>query len=391
MERPGDALAGHKHHVTKNFLEYLKQETMEMCQHEQLNQVDLMSPAKVRITDREYWAQRRGQKKIDDTFIPSTYAPDQKPPRYETQKMILRRSITETAKDSSSFEEFEKKLFENYGITLHESRGAISYILPDRNKPIRGRSLGTDFEKAALMHFFIEREKQSNKSQPRISKGQKVLSSGRKSIGLITDLDTCIKVQQSPAYARAVKLGNLQQMAQTRNFLAEHGIDSLEELNQICSSTKTDYNQKLANLKETEADLRQTNMLIRATGQYLSTKAVHSEYLKAKNKKKFREEHSSELAIYDAALKELREYYGDKKFMTMKMLKERKSTLTARKNAQYEDFCFARSKHREIQNVAKNVRSMLDLKPEIEQEKGDVQRQDSQDNPNKKDETKYRN
>ena len=391
MERPGDALAGHKHHVTKNFLEYLKQETMEMCQHEQLNQVDLMSPAKVRITDREYWAQRRGQKKIDDAFVPSPDAPDQKPPRYETQKMILRRSITETAKDSSSFEEFEKKLFENYGIALHESRGAISYILPDRNKPIRGRSLGTDFEKAALMHFFIEKEKQNTISQPKISKGQKVLSSDRKSIGLITDLDTCIKAQQSPAYARAVKIGNLQQMAQTRNFLAEHGIDSLEELNQICFSTKADYHQKLDTLKETEADLKQTNMLIHATGQYLSTKAVHSEYLKAKNKKKFREEHSSELAIYDAALKELREYYGDKKFMTMKMLKERKSTLTARKNAQYEDFCFARSKHRQIQNVARNVRSMLDLKAEIEQEKGDVQRQDSQDNPNKKDETKYRN
>ena len=215
MERPGDALAGHKHHVTKIFLEYLKQETMEMCQHEQLNQVALMSPDKVRITDREYRAQRRGQKKIDDAFVPSPDATDQKPPRYETQKMILRRSITETAKDSTSFAEFEKKLFENYGIALHESRGAISYILPDRNKPIRGRSPGTDFEKTALMHFFIEKEKQSSINQPKISKGQKVLSSGRKSISLITNLDTCIKAQQSPAYVRAVKIGNLQQLANT--------------------------------------------------------------------------------------------------------------------------------------------------------------------------------
>ena len=283
------------------------------------------------------------------------------------------------------------KLFENYGIALHESRGAISYILPDRNKPIRARSLGTDFEKAALMHFFIEKERQNNISQLKIPKGHKALSSGKKSIGLITDLDTCIKAQQSPAYARAVKIGNLQQMAQTRNFLAEHGIDSLEELDQISVSTKADYNQKLAALKETEADLRLTNKLIHATGQYLSTKAVHSEYLKTKNKKKFREEHSSQLSIYDAALKELREYCGDEKFMTMKMLKEKKTSLTARKNTLYEDFCFARSKHREIQNVARNVRSMLDLKPEIELEKGEVQIQDSQDTPNKKDETKYRN
>ncbi len=383
MERPGDALAGHKHHVTKNFLEYLKQETMEMCQREKLNQVDLMSPAKVRITDREYWAQRRGQKKIDDAFVPSPDAPDQKPPRYETQKMILRRSITETAKDSSSFWEFEKKLFENYGIAVHESRGAISYILPGRNKPIRGRSLGTDFEKAALIHFFMGKEKQNkpngNYRKHLSSKGQKVISTDRKSIGLITDLDTCIKAQQSPAYARAVKIGNLQQMAQTRNFLTEQGIDSLEELERICSSTKANCDEKLTLLKATEADLRQTNALIHATGQYLSTKAVHSEYLKAKNKKKFREEHSSQLAIYDAARKELRENYGDEKFMTMKMLKGKKAGLTATKNARYEDFCFARSKHREIQNVERNVRSMLDLKPEIEQEKGDVQRQDSSD------------
>lgn len=395
MERPRDALAGHKHHVTKNFLEYLKQETMVMCQREKLNQVDLMSPAKVRITDREYWAQRRGQKKIDDAFVPSPDVPDQKPPRYETQKMILRRSITETAKDSSSFREFEKKLFENYGIALHESRGDISYILPDRNKPIRGRSLGTDFEKAALMHFFMGKEKQNNINgnyrKPLSSKGQKVVSTDRKSIGLITDLDTCIKAQQSPAYARAVKIGNLQQMAQTRNFLAEQGIDSLEELERICSSTKADYDEKLTMLKATEADLRQTNALIHATGQYLSTKAVHSEYLKAKNKKKFREEHSSQLAIYDAARKELRDYYGDEKFMTMKMLKEKKVGLTAAKNARYEDFCFARSKHREIQNVERNIRSMLDLKPEIEQGKEEIQRQDEQNSPDKRDKTKGRN
>ena len=63
--------------------------------------------------------------------------------------------------------------------------------------------------------------------------------------------------------------------------------------------------------------------------------------------------------------------------MTMKMLKEKKTSLTARKNTLYEDFCFARSKHREIQNVASNVRAMLDLKPKIELGEEEIQRQDS--------------
>ena len=38
MERSGDSLAGHKHHVTKDFLEYLKSETMLMCQQQSFYQ-----------------------------------------------------------------------------------------------------------------------------------------------------------------------------------------------------------------------------------------------------------------------------------------------------------------------------------------------------------------
>lgn len=34
IKRLGDSLAGHKHHVTKDFLEYLKSETMLMCQQQ---------------------------------------------------------------------------------------------------------------------------------------------------------------------------------------------------------------------------------------------------------------------------------------------------------------------------------------------------------------------
>ena len=38
---------------------------MLMCQQQSFYQVDLLNPAKLRITDREYWAQRRGQAKLD--------------------------------------------------------------------------------------------------------------------------------------------------------------------------------------------------------------------------------------------------------------------------------------------------------------------------------------
>lgn len=125
-------------HVTKQLLEYLKQETMSMCQEESLYQVDLLSPAKVRITDREYWAKRKGQAALDEEN--KRRAAQGIPPErteYKTKKDFLRDAIRSILTDSTTFEEFIKKLFEQYGISVHESRGAISFIIPEQEKPIR--------------------------------------------------------------------------------------------------------------------------------------------------------------------------------------------------------------------------------------------------------------
>lgn len=45
MERPCDARAGYKHHLTPTYLIYLKHSLMDICHREHLHQVDLLSPA----------------------------------------------------------------------------------------------------------------------------------------------------------------------------------------------------------------------------------------------------------------------------------------------------------------------------------------------------------
>ena len=47
---------------------------------------------------------------------------------------------------------------------------------------------------------------------------------------LVIDLQKCVKAQQNVAYARKVKISNLQQMAETLIFLQENQFDSLEQL-----------------------------------------------------------------------------------------------------------------------------------------------------------------
>ena len=65
MKRTCDSRAGYKHHLTKDYLKYLEQSLMDICQRENLYQVDLLSPASKKITEKEYWASRKGQKALD--------------------------------------------------------------------------------------------------------------------------------------------------------------------------------------------------------------------------------------------------------------------------------------------------------------------------------------
>lgn len=375
MERPSDALAGFKHHVSKDFLEFLKQETMEMCQREFFYQVDLLSPAKVRITDREYWAQRRGQatldaenqKKIAAGIQPTTT-------RYETKLGFLRRAISTTLFDSSSMEEFQNKLYENYGITVRESRGRLSYLLPDRNKAVSARKLGRDFNKDFIENYFWNKQRNLNFQERSNAQAYGQAHSGKtvprpkSSIRLIVDLQNCEKAQQNRYYAQKVKVSNLKQMSQTIAFLQEHNIGTQEELDTLLSSTRDDQQAKHDALLATEKRLKTVNLLIHNSGQYLANKKVYGEYLKAKSKKQFRQEHESEMLLYEAARKTLKELAGDEKIPTLKQLRAEKEDLIAKKNDQYEAYSFSRAKYRELQTIQANVQSILRENPEVTRE-----------------------
>ncbi len=42
------------------------------------------------------------------------------------------------------------------GVTVKESRGRLSYLTPDRTKPITARKLGDDFDKAAVLALLMQ-------------------------------------------------------------------------------------------------------------------------------------------------------------------------------------------------------------------------------------------
>ena len=65
MDRASDTRAGDKHRCTAAAMRYFRSEVMEMCHREGLYQIDLLNGSRNKVTEREYWAKRKGQVKLD--------------------------------------------------------------------------------------------------------------------------------------------------------------------------------------------------------------------------------------------------------------------------------------------------------------------------------------
>ena len=371
MERPCDSCAGYKHHLTKDYLSYLKQDVMNLCLREHLHQVDLLSPAEKKVTDREYRARRRGQKKMDklnqkmlaDGILP-------RKTKFETQKDFLRSAIEETAASSHSLEEFQKQLKEKYLISFKTSRGRFSYLHPERGKYITGRSLGSHYEKEYLLSQWEKKAMQKQAMFPEQKSSEDTSGNSmqnnlpafvfiKSNLKLVVDLQNCVKAQQSSAYARKVKLSNLQQMAKTVAYIQEHGYNTEEDLEKASEEAKTQTANMRKALRSTEDKLRQVNEQIHYTGQYLANKSIYRQFINSTNKTKFRQEHQTEITLYETARKILKGYSADGKLPSMKLLKVEKGNLTALKNSQYEAYQNLRKYEKELHTVQTNIDTFL--------------------------------
>ena len=389
MEFDCESKAGYKHHLSTAYLAHLKQDVMDMCQKEGLHQVDLLSPAERKITEKEYWAQRRGQEtldKLNQKMLEDGITP--KETRYQTEKQFLRDAIDDAASTAKSPEEFAQILDKKYHIIFKISRNRYSYLHPGRKKYITGRNLGTRYEEDFLLQTFKENAKslsdrKMKTEEPQVPNTVKNLQTAlspdasdipvpfifiKSDLRLVIDLQTCIKAQQSEAYAQKVKLSNLKQMAQTVAYIQEHGYNSLEDFHTALDQASDQTSAARKSLKDTEQQLKDVNEQIHFTGQYLAYKNVYADYRKSRNKNKFYEEHRAELSLYDTALRTLKEKSAGNKLPSMKALYAEKDQLIELQDSQREDFSNRRDYERELRTVSANIDMILGKNREQEQQ-----------------------
>lgn len=374
MDKPHEQEAGYKHRSTKKFLDYLKQEVMDMCNREGLHQVDLLSPAPAKMTRGEYWAKTHGQDELDKVNA-KIRAAGLKPAStvFQTQKQFLREAIDECSQMSRSFEEFQSLLLDRFNISVVEKRGSYRYLHPDRDRRISAESLGANYEKDFLEQVFQNHENSKALSHKSTLKSKSASSVDyhtdpfvifyiKSELRLVTDLQTNVKAMQNQAYARKVKISNLQQMANTLIYIQDHGYDTRKDLEKQTTDIQVKMEEAQEQLSDLTSKMKTLNSQIYFTGQYFASKSVYAEFLKSRNKKKFRQEHSSEIRSYEEARDWLKAFYPDGKMLSMKTLKSQKSELQESIDAQKSVVKQFRDYHKELEIAGANVDAILRMK-----------------------------
>ena len=381
MERPADTREGCKHRCTDAAMEYFKAEVMEMCHRENLYQIDLLNGSKNRVTEREYWAKRKGQAALDKEN--ASHAATGEPPKqtkFETDKEKLRRTIRTALSSAVSFEDFSGKLLQQ-GVTVKESRGRLSYLTPDRTKPITARKLGDDFDRAAVLEALtINAQNAARAAETYLSKQEyprsikdrlqrnKAAINAPKNDGVQRMVDIAAKKAEGKGrgYEKWATLHNLKQMAATMSVYEESGFSSPEELEAALAAASAELSNVHAELKAVESTLREKKDLQKQLLAYIKTKPAR-DGLKAqkteKARKNYREQHESDFMIAEAATRYFKAQ-GIQKLPASKTLQTEIEQLTKEKNALYNEYREKKENVRELQTVKSNLDKILRREPE---------------------------
>ena len=373
MDRPADTKAGCKHRCTDAALRYFKSEVMEMCHREGLYQIDLLNGSKNRVTDREYWAQKKGQAALDKQNAPMIaggITPRQT--KFETNKEKLRQTIRKALATAASFDEFSSLLLRE-GVTVKESRGRLSYLTPDRTKPITARKLGDDFDRAAVFAVLEQNAARATEKAaaipeyPRHGKNgiqpTKAPQTAPKQDGVqrLVDIEQKMAEGKGRGYEHWAKIHNLKQAAKTLNVYQQYGFTSPEQLEAAVDTAYQEMRQTSGKLKTLETKLQGKKELQRQVLAYAKTKPTR-EGLRAQKSEKaraaYRQANESDFIIAEAAARYFKAH-GITKLPARKALQAEIEQLISEKDGLYNTYHEQKQRFKELQTVKRNIDQIL--------------------------------
>ena len=204
--------------------------------------------------------------------------------------------------------------------------------------------------------------------------GKKRSQTAQRKNTLLIDIEAKLQAGKGGGYERWAKVFNVKQMAQTYNYLREHGLLDYGELEDRAAAATERYHALSAQIKAAETRMAEIAVLKTHIINYAKTRDVYAGYRKAGYSKRYLAEHESDILLHKAA-KNAFDELGVKKLPTVKSLQEEYAKLLAEKKTAYAAYRRSRDEMRELLLHKQNVDKMLGKDARSEEKKQEHDRQ----------------
>ena len=245
------------------------------------------------------------------------------------------------------------KLLQEAGVEVSPRGKSIRLRAPGQKNFVRldGDSLGAEYDISALL-CVLSGERTHTPSTKNVHRADSP------KVNLLVDIQAKLQAGKGAGYARWASVFNLKQMAQTMNYLTEHGLLDYADLAAKADEATGRYHELSARIKAAEQRMAEIAVLKTHIINYSKTRDTYVAYRKAGYSKKFKAEHESEILLHQTAKKAFDEL-GLKKLPTVKSLQAEYAALLAEKKSAYTDYRRARDEMKEPLTVRANVDRLM--------------------------------
>jgi len=265
-------------------------------------------------------------------------------------KAKLKQTIDRMIPLSSNLEDLLRRLKES-GYEIKRGK-YISCRASDQERFTRIKTLGADYSEQAIIKRLSGKARTNRK-----------IRTDNKKIGLLIDIQNSIKAQESAGYSHWAKINNLKQAAKTMNFLKEHNIDSIEELDSKIEELTIKSESTLAEIKQLESKLSELSLLMKYSATYRKLRPVYEAYKKSPDKEQYLRGHESDIILFEAAnqwLRRMKIY----KLPSFKATKDEYDSLSERRDKLYKQHKNEKNEKTDFDVIKRNVDSLIEQETE---------------------------
>ena len=260
------------------------------------------------------------------------------------------------------------KLLEEMGCEVSKRGQSYRLRAPGWDNMARmSRKLGDGYSEEDLRAVLAGEKEHRPRKKP-------VVQAQKPKVNLLVDIQAKLQAGKGAGYARWAKVFNLKQLAQTMNYLTDHGLLEYADLETRTAEATEHYHALSDQIKAAEKRMAEIAVLRTHIVNYAKTRDVYVAYRKAGYSKKFLAEHEADILLHKAAKNAFNEL-NVKKLPTIKSLQAEYAELLTEKKKAYSEYRKAREEMRELQTVKANVDRVMGFEDEKQVEKERDQKQ----------------